>query len=242
MSSWVVIVVAVPALGLFMGFSPTLYGVCLHYLVKGKAGRRAVIWLTAGLLVGCTLLFAVYQFADAAVISTYLSSHVREWVVQRYVDLTAGVLLVISAAILATRSQKDRTGQLPTSPDDPGPKEIATKHDDYSPRTAAAVGFTNVFIGSSGFATMYIVARLISTVSKDLLIHALVYLAFIPTLVGPYLFMAWGWSRWPGMAAAITRVYDKIVHYNYHKVLVAGLLVAGLFFLALGIRGMILHG
>ncbi len=244
MSTWVVVVVAVPLLGLVMGFSPTLYGICFLYLVKGAPGRRAVVWVSAGLALGCTLLFGLYQFADASVISTYLTSHVRQFVVQRYVDLAAGVLLLASAALLAARSHKDRTSKvnIPSSGDGEAAADKSSRdHDDCSPRTAAALGFTNAYFGSSGFATMYIVARVISTVSPHPLVHGLVYLAFIPTLVGPYLLLAWGWARWPGMATSLTQIYDRIVHRDYHKLLVVGLLIAGLIFLVLGVRGMIIH-
>lgn len=147
-------------------------------------------WISLGLAIGCTLLFIVYQFVDGAIVSTYLSSGVRAIVMQRWVDLVAGVLLLLAAGLLSWRARRGPTA--------PRPKpDRRHRPDDSSPRTAAALGFANAFMGSSGFATMYVVARVVSVVGPDLALRALVYLTFIPTLVGPYLILAWSWNRWP---------------------------------------------
>ena len=65
------------------------------------------------------------------------------------------------------------------------------------------------------------------------------YLTFIPTLVGPYLILAWSWNRWPRMAASITRVYDLVVHRDYHRLVIIGLVAGGVLFLGLGIKGFV---
>mgnify|MGYP000852410803 FL=1 len=59
MATWIATVTSLLVLGLVMGFSPTLYGICLAYLVQGAPGRRAVAWISLGLAIGCTLLFIV---------------------------------------------------------------------------------------------------------------------------------------------------------------------------------------
>lgn len=230
MATWIATVTSLLVLGLVMGFSPTLYGICLAYLVQGAPGRRAVAWISLGLAIGCTLLFIVYQFVDGTIVSTYLSSGVRAIVMQRWVDLVAGVLLLLAAGLLSWRARRGPTA--------PRPKpDRRHRPDDSSPRTAAALGFANAFMGSSGFATMYVVARVVSVVGPDLALRALAYLTFIPTLVGPYLILAWSWNRWPRMATAITRAYDLVVHHDYHKLVIIGLLVGGVLFIGLGVKG-----
>lgn len=75
----------------------------------------------------------------------------------------------------------------------------------------AGVGFANTFLGFSGFATMYVVGRLLTGLSRDVARQAVAYLPFLLTLVGPYLLAAWAWPRLPTASAKVSAAYDWVM-------------------------------
>lgn len=275
LSLWTTTVPALVVLGFVMGFSPTLYGITLHYLVQGRVGQRAVVSMMAGLAAGCTVLTILYQFVDGRVISTFISDSVRALFVQRYVDLVAGVLLLASAVILSQfkrgdrlrdwydrttferareRRQDERKVRLAQRRE--RRKELreerraaGKEHHTDAPRGAkdapASVragfwlGVGNSYFGTSGFATMYVVSRVIDHVGPNFGVRGLAYLAFIPSLVAPYLLAAWAWRRWPRLASALSSGYTWVVGRDYYKVAVLALAVAGIVFFFMGLHGLL---
>ena len=74
-----------------MGFSPTLYGFSLHALAAGRAG--AVRWMSIGLLAASTLLVVLFQFVDPQNLMRVLKGRIDAFLLTRWVDLGAAVLL-----------------------------------------------------------------------------------------------------------------------------------------------------
>ena len=104
----------------------------------------------------------------------------------------------------------------------------------------AGVGFVNTFLGFSGFATMYVVGRMLTGLSHDIAWQAVAYLPFLLTLVGPYLLAAWAWPRVPTAARRVTAVYDWVTTRDLRPLLGWGLVLAGLAFAVVALFSLLL--
>jgi cytochrome c biogenesis protein CcdA len=212
-------------LGFTMGFSPTLYDVTLHVLGNDRRPQRLIAWMTVGLAVGSTLLLLIFRVVNPTSIIAYLRGDVEAFLVQRIVDLTAGVLFVLAAVVV------DRVRRL-------RPYRMRKVHPhDSGPRSMFLIGLANAVIGVSGIATMYVTGRVIAAASSATAVDVLYYLVFLVPLVGPYLVVGWVWERYPALSRGIARVHAWVVRRDFRPLLALALLVAGLVFIVLGIWG-----
>lgn len=217
-------------LGLVMGFSPTLYAVALHLLEGGRTG--SLRWLVAGLASGSTLLAVLLQFTDPHTWERALTAEIDALALRRWIDLVAGLLMLCGAVVVARRGERRWEGTIRPR------RRAATSVG--SPRRWFAVGASNTVLGFSGFATMYLVDRTLAAATDHLAWRALLYVAFLTTLVMPYLLVAWWWGRRPGFAAAIQRAQSRLVRLPLRQVVAVLLGIAGIALLvvaAIGHRG-----
>ncbi len=215
-------------LGLVMGFSPTLYGLTLHFLTRSGSASRDVLWLSAGIAAGASVLFTAFRAFDPETLTDALRGDVEELFVRRGVDLTAGVLFLVLAGIIFVRSRK---------PAKPSPPAHRLRAD--GPRRIFLLGFANTVIGVSGIATMYVTGRVVTGATESLLLRLALYGVFLITLLGPYVLAAWAWQRFPRVSAKITAGYDWLLHRDLRPLFAIGALAAGLTFVGLGVWG---HG
>ena len=214
-------------LGLVMGFSPTLYGVTLHVLTRTPSPPnpiRSVGWMTAGLATASTLLLLLFRVVDPETLIAVWRGRFEALLVARAVDLAAGVLLIAAGVVvwlLRTRPRRPRRAHV----HDAGAREMFL------------IGFANTVIGVSGIATMYVAGRLLTAASPDWFVRVLVYLVFLVGVVGPYLGVAYGWERLPGLARALTRVVDRLERTDLRPALAVALVGVGVVFVVLGIVG-----
>lgn len=220
--------VSLLGLGLVMGFSPTLYGLALHLLTRSSNPGREVRWLTAGIAAGASTLFLVFRAFDPDTLTAALRGHVEELLVRRGIDLAAGVIFLLLAVVVFTRSRTPRQST-------PHIRQASGPH----PRRMFVLGLANTVIGISGVATMYVTGRVVTGSSDDLVIRLMLYGVFLIALTGPYLAASWAWGRFPRAAGSITRGYAWLVARDLRPVFAVGSLIAGLVFLGLGIWG---HG
>lgn len=231
------------SLGLVMGFSPTLYGYTLHALTRRTSATRAIVGMVAGIAVASTAMVLLFQFFDPDNLAALLRHRIGSLLLERGVDLAAGVVLLLGgfAVLLLNREGRMRPSRPPREHDVP----VASRWDAADEGKVGAVsgdwrrgflfGLANTFIGLSGVATMYITGRVASGVSPDLLLRAVAYLPFLITLVGPYLLLLWAWDRYPALAAAITRDYDRVSKLDLRRPAGIALLIAGAVFLAMSL-------
>ena len=219
--------VSVLGLGLVMGFSPTLYAIVLHLLARGRRAARAVHWLTLGVALGTTLLLVVFRTVDPQTLTAPIEDRAKELLVRRGVDLIAGVVLLLLAAVECLRW---RTRPRPV-PRPPKPQDV------NSPRRMVSLGMLNTVVGVSGPATMYVAGRLITGLSHHFAVEAVFYLVFLAAVVGPYWLIAWAWGRIPALSRTVERTTRRVAAQDPRPVLVLGLAAAAVVFLVLGARG-----
>lgn len=79
-------------------------------------------------------------------------------------------------------------------------------------------------------ATMYMVGRLLTTVSHNAVEWVLAYLIFTVGMVGPYLLLEASWDRFPGFAHAVTGALTRVKNANLTALYSLMLLVGAVFF------------
>jgi hypothetical protein len=218
-------------LGLVMGFSPTLYGVTLHVLTRTPSPPhpiRSVGWMATGLATASTVLLLLFRFVDPETLIAVWRGRVEALLVTRAVDLGSGVLLVLAGVVvwlLRTRPRRPHRAHV----HDAGPREMFI------------IGFANTVIGVSGIATMYVAGRLVTAASPDWFVRVIAYLVFLVGVVGPYLGVANGWERLPGLAHTITRGVDRLGRVDLRPALAVALVGVGVVFVVLGLVGRTTH-
>lgn len=215
-------------LGLAMGTSPSTYAIVLRLLESARRPAASVRLLLLGVALGAVALLLVFRVVDPATITAPIEDRAVALLVRRGVDLLAGLVLLVAAAVELRRSRGPRRP--------PQPPADAHRR---SPRRLVALGFADSVIGVSGMATMYVTGRVIASTSRDPLVDAGLLAVFLAAVVGPYLLLSWAWERFPGFARAMTRLLDRLAAIDLRPVLVLALAIAGIVFLALGVWG---HG
>lgn len=225
---WGAAAVSLLGLGLTMGFSPTLYGMELHLLVHDRQAVSGIHWMVGGLFAGSTILFLLFQAVDPENLERLLRYRADSLLLRRWVDVVAGSLLIIAAAVLARRIKTDRLR----------PSPHRTHRTPAKPWHGFLIGMSNTVLGVSGVATMYVTGRVVAAAAAALPVRALFYAIFVVTLVGPYLLVAHLWRDFPRLAARVSHGYERIAHRDIRKPVAAALALVGLAFIGFGI----LHG
>lgn len=221
---WAGALASLVGFALAMGVNPALYGATADMLARGKGVVTRLTWMLVGLAVGATILLAVLQVFNPTSALTALRDHATHAVLNRWVDLIAGAMfLLFAVGVVWWRLTRPLPPPKPAKP----PKE-----------GSAALSYFGIGIGSAviGFTTwplMYLVGRVVSAVSEDLILRGAAYVVFLVALGSPFILLAWVWSRFPRATAKITGFYTRALHSDYRWVLAALLAVAGLVFLAL---------
>lgn len=219
--------VSVLGLGLVMGFSPTVYALVLRILTHHARPARAVHFLTLGMALGTTLLLFVFRTLDPQTLTALLEDRTKELLVRHSVDLTAGALLAVLAAVEFFRWR--------TRPRAPRRQPKSEEMD--SPRRMVTLGLLNTVVGVSGPATMYVAGRLITGLSHHLAVEAVFYAVFLAAVVGPYWLLAWAWEKAPALARNVERITGWVAAQDPRPLLALGLAVASVVFLVMGVRG-----
>lgn len=215
-------VASLVSIGVFMGFSPLLVAVSLGLLARVKRAIRALTFLLLGLIIGATFILLVLQVFDPRSLQAVLSNDVEKLAVRSSVDLTAGTLFLIVAVIMWLRLKK------PPRPKKP-PKELQGK-----PWEMTLIGFSDTVFAFSGFATMYVVARILRSISDDAAVRVLAYAIFVIAMVAPYVLLAWAWKRFPTISSAIVRFFSRVAAADYRPWAAGVTLLIGAIFVGLG--------
>lgn len=206
-------------LGVVKSFSPTTYGVTIHSLARDKNAVHTVHRIAWGVAAASTLLLLIFTPINPDELIENFKSGVSAVLLTRFVDLFAGVALVVLSAWLWQRRHKPK-------------KE---HHYELSGRAAFSFGFFNTLAGTSSIAFMYVTGRVLDSVSESLLIKVPLYAIFLVGLLGPYAFLIFAWDRLPRIADAISRFFDWVASYNSRPLIALAVLATGLVFFGLAV-------
>lgn len=219
-------VISLVLLGLTFGFSPPLYGVTLHLLVRGGSPRRSIISLTIGMGLAATLLLLIFRSFDPTTLVGILRLGFERLLVQTVVDLVSGVLLMIAGfvmlAVVKTRPRKPRR---------PAHETAANEH----PRSMITVGFLNTAIGFVPPVTMYVTGRVIAGATPFIELQLVGYAVFLAAMAGPYLAAGYVWRRLPRVGARVNRAYARVLKRDLRPLVAWALVVGGAVFFVLGL-------
>lgn len=224
LAKWVGALCSLVGFALAMGVNPALYGATADLLARGERVAARLGWMIAGLMAGATLLFLLMQVFDPTHYVAALRGDLSRAVLDRWVDLIAGVVFLLSATgVVWWRAARPRLPEASSKP--------VQAH-------ASAIGYFGIGIGSAviGLTTwplMYLVARLVASVGGDWALRGAAYAVFLVALGAPFALLAVAWSRFPATTARITAFYTRALQADYRWPLAALLAASGVVFLAL---------
>ncbi|TFU20353.1 hypothetical protein E4U03_11575 [Rothia nasimurium] len=206
-----------------MGFSPSLYSITFLALIDDPSKMHIVRWISGGIVIGASTLVMLFRFVDPESLIQLVHSDTSKILVRKSIDAGAALLLALSAVLLWVRRNR--------------PKRVhKVKNSHLSPRKAVLEGFLNSAIGLSSMATMYMVGRLLTSVSHNSVEWVLAYLIFTVGIVGPYLLLEASWDRFPSFAHTVTGLLARTKNANLTAVYSLILLVGAVFFGVLAAR------
>lgn len=214
--------VSLASIGVLMGFSPLLIAMSLNVLARVRRAIRALTFLLLGLIMGATFILLVLQVFDPRSLQAVLSNDIEKLAVRSSVDLTAGTLFIIAAVIMWLQMKRP-----------PRPKK-PLKEPQGKPWEMTLIGFSDTVLAFSGFATMYVVARILRSVSDHDAVRVLAYAIFVAAMVAPYVLLAWAWKRFPTVSSAIVRFFSRIATVDYRPWATGLTLLIGVIFIGLG--------
>ncbi|MGH1563357.1 hypothetical protein [Mumia sp. DW29H23] len=188
--------VSLVLLGLATGFSPTLIALQVAVLARTSGSARRGLVVTAGVATGALVLTVLMQVTNPDAWENLLSGRVKALLVQRAFDLVAGVLFVVAGAwVLRHRHETV----------DHSASRTAGRLLD---RPGGLYGFSaaNTVISVSGAASAYLVVRIAREAGSVGALQWVVYAGFAAAAAVPYLLMAWGSDKLPGLSRQVDRM------------------------------------
>lgn len=226
LAKWVVALSTLVGFGLTLGLNPALYGATADMLARNVQVAARMTWMVAGLATGATALFALLQTFDPTDLVTAVRGDVDAALLSRTVDLIVGAVFLLAAVPIAWWAL--RVPNRPARPE--RVRAQSARAISYFPLglSCAVVGFTTLPI-------MYMTGRVTAGLSDDIGLRLAAYAVFLVALVGPFLALAWIWSRFPAISGRVTALYARAMHGDYRWLSAAILAVAGLVFIGLGL-------
>lgn len=217
-AGWIAAVPTLIGFGLALGLSPALYGATADILARNQNVRARMTWLLTGLASGATALALVLHGVNPANLVYHVRQRGDAVVENRDVDLVVGVLLLILACAMVLWVRVAPT--LPRRPE--------RAPDQSSPPAALFVlGFTSAVIGLTTLPIMYLTGRLVESVSTDPVVRVCAYLVFLVALLGPFILLAWLWSRFPVATRKVTAAYERMLGWDTRWVAFGVMMVGG---------------
>ena len=226
LAKWFVALSTLVGFGLTMGFNPALYGATADILARNKQVAARMGWMVAGLITGATILFVLFQTFNPTALVTVVQGDVDRALLSRALDIIVGSVFVVAAAALATWALR-----VPTRPTRPPRVHAANARSiSYFP-----LGLSCAIIGFTTLPIMYMTGRITAGLTADIALRLAAYAVFLVALVGPFLALAWLWSRLPGISGRVSALYARAMHTDFRWASAAVLVAGGLVFIGLGI-------
>ena len=225
--SWVAALTSLIGFALAIGIHPALYGATADMLARGGSIARPLTWMLSGLAVGATSMFAALHLFNPTRFLTGLRLQIEHEIVTRWVDLTAGIIfLVLAAATLGWRLKQPRLPAHTTT----APTQFTGPGVGYA---YFGVGASSAVIGFTTWPIMYLVTRIVGSVSHDMVLRGIAFGVFLVALVSPFLLLSWTWAKFPVSNSKLTQAYTRVLAADYRFAIAVLFAVAGLIFLAL---------
>ncbi|AVZ39445.1 hypothetical protein CT688_08130 [Dietzia sp. JS16-p6b] len=217
-AGWIAAVPTLIGFGLALGLSPALYGATADILARNQNVRARMTWLLTGLASGATALALVLHGVNPANLVDQAHRRGDAVVANRDVDLVVGVLLLALACamVLWVRVVPELPRRPERAPDQSSP-----------PAALFVLGFTSAVIGLTTLPIMYLTGRLVESVSTDPVVRVCAYLVFLVALIGPFVLLAWVWSRFPVATRKVTAAYERMLEWDTRWVAFAVMTVGG---------------
>lgn len=225
--TWLAAVPTLIGFGLALGLNPALYGATADTLARNQNIKIRLFWLLAGLVAGATVLVLVLHSFNPTNFVTAARGHVDAAVLNRTVDLVAGVILLAGAATMAVWASRVR--------EPPRRKKKREPKQNARPFSLFALGFGSAIIGFTTLPIMYLTGRLIVSLSSDPIIWLAAYAVFLAALVAPFVSLAWTWSRFPATTQNLTALYQRLLQWDFRWVAAAVMALGGLVLLGLAV-------
>lgn len=226
LAKWVVALSTLVGFGLTMGFNPALYGATADMLARNKQVAARMAWMVAGLITGATVLFALFQTFDPTSIVTLVQGDVDRALLNRRVDLVVGSVFLIAAAALAAWVLR-----VPTRP----VRAKRARKPNARSITYFPLGLSCAIIGFTTLPIMYMTGRITASLTTDILLRLVAYTVFLIALVGPFLAIAWLWTRFPRLSGRVTDLYARAMRADFRWPAVVVFAAGGLVFLGLSV-------
>ena len=228
--TWVTTLAALSGFGLSLGLNPALYGATADMLARGLPVRARLAFMISGLWVGATALFLVLQtFNPTSLVST-IKHRAQDELFNRTVDLTAGIVFLVLAGGISVWTAYARTP--PARP----PKPVKQN---ARPMGYFFIGLSSAVIGFTTLPIMYLVGRMTTTLTPQLVPRIIAYSIFLVALSSPFIVIAWAWSRFPTHTERISSLYTRTLQRDYRWPAAAVCALAGIVFLVFAVFG---HG
>ena len=226
LAKWVVALSTLAGFGLTMGFNPALYGATADMLARNKRVAARMGWMVAGLVTGATVLFVLFQTFNPTAIVAVVQGDVDRALLSRAVDIIVGSVFVVAAVVLAIWALR-----VPTRPS--RPQRV------HAPNARAItyfpLGLSCAIVGFTTLPIMYMTGRITTGLTTDIALRLAAYVVFLIALVGPFLALAWLWSRFPSISGRVSTLYARAMHTDFRWASAVILAAGGLVFLGLGI-------
>ncbi len=226
LTTWALALATLVGFGLAMGLNPALYSATADMLARNVQVAARMSWMVAGLAAGATALFALLQTFDPTNLVAAVRDDVDRALLSRAVDLVVGTVFLIAAGAIAVWAWRIPTRTVrPQRVRSQGARAIG-----YFPLglSCAVIGFTTLPI-------MYMTGRVTAGLSPDIGLRLVAYAVFLIALIGPFIALAWLWSRFPAVSARVADFYAGAMRWDYRWASVAILAVTGLVSIALGL-------
>lgn len=149
---WIGALAMLTGFALTMGGNPALYAATADMLARKTRWLPRIIWMTAGLALGSTVLFAIFQFVNPNSFVHAVRGRVDDLLLNIWVDLVAGVVFLLAAAGIAAWRILRPT--LPVrAPSEPKP--------DAKPYSYFVISVSSSIIGFTTLPVMYLTGRVL---------------------------------------------------------------------------------
>jgi cytochrome c biogenesis protein CcdA len=222
---WAVALSTLVGFGLMMGLNPALYGATADMLARNTRVASRMSWMLLGLAAGATVLYVLLQSFNPTSLVNAVEQEAGTLVLSRTIDVIAGaVFLAAGVAVAVWRLRVPvRTTRA---------KPAKTRAHSWS---YFLLGLSCSIIGFTTLPIMYMTGRVAAQVTEHPLLRLAAYAVFLVALAAPFILLAAAWSRFPGTAARVTRIYTRLTHLDYRWIYAAVLGLGGIACIAFGL-------
>lgn len=225
LARWTAALLTMTGLGLTLGLNPALYGATADMLAQNTRVPTRMAWMIGGLATGATILYLLLQSFDPTEFVAAAERQTSEAVLDRRVDLVAGIVFLAGAVGMTTWRLR-----VPVRPS--VRKSAPARAHSWS---YYVLGVTCSIVGFTTLPIMYMTGRVADGVSDHPALRWLAYLVFLAALAAPFVLLATAWMRFPATAARVNRVYARVIDEDHRAVYAVVLAVAGVSCLVLGV-------